>query len=120
MLQGKRARLALQSSVIGRDVSRVRQSSTYTGQTTTVVKAPWLAGETGGQYVAHQRLAYRSAQLRTVRYQLAPEFVDLEVGDLVRLVDAELSIDGPAYLSTLEIDASRILGTFTLYDPVAR
>ncbi|MBT7371888.1 MAG: c-type cytochrome biogenesis protein CcmI [Gammaproteobacteria bacterium] len=33
---------------------------------------------------------------------------------------AAVSIDGPAYLSTLEIDASRIVGTFSLYEPVQR
>lgn len=95
-------------------------SSTHTGQTTQTIKAPWLAGETGAQYVAHQRLSYRSAQIRSVRYELTPEFIELEVGDLVRLVDPSVSIDGPAYLSTLEIDASRIVGTFSLYEPVLR
>ena len=120
MVQSVRARLAQESSVPGRAISRVQQASTYTGQTTTTIKAPWLAGETGAQYVAHQKLAYRAAQIRTVRYQLAAEFVELEVGDLVRLVDPAVSIDGPAYLSTLEIDASRIVGTFSLYEPVQR
>ena len=120
MMQGKRARLAQQSSIVGQAISRVRQSATYSGQTTTTIKAPWLAGETGGQYVAHQRLAFRSAQLRTVRYQLSAEFVELEVGDLVHLVDTDVSIDGPAYLSTLTLDGSRIVGTFTLYEPVQR
>lgn len=120
MIQSIRARLALESSVPGRPISRVGMSSTHTGQTTQTIKAPWLAGETGAQYVAHQRLAYRSAQIRSVRYELTPEFIELEVGDLVRLVDASVSIDGPAYLSTLSIDASRIVGTFSLYEPVLR
>ena len=120
MLQGHRARLAQQSSLAGQILSRVQQSPTHQGQTTQTVKAPWLAGETGAHYVATQRLAFQSAQLRTVRYELRPEFVELEVGDLLRLVDHELSIDGPAYLSTLEIDRSRVVGTFTLYDPVQR
>jgi hypothetical protein len=120
MMQGLRARLAQESSVVGRQISRVQQSPTHSGQTTTTIKAPWLSGETGGQYVAHQHLAHRSAQIRTVRYQLAPEFLDLEVGDLVRLTDPEVSIDGPAYLSTLEIGEARIVGTFSLYEPVTR
>ena len=120
MLQGQRARLAQQSSLVGQALSRVQQASVYSGQTTQTIKAPWLAGETGGQYVAHQRLAFQSAQIRTVRYQLAAEFIELEVGDLVRLVDSEVSIDGPAYLSTLEIDQSRIVGTFSLFEPVQR
>ena len=120
MLQGQRARLAQQSSLVGQALSRVQQAAVYSGQTTQTIKAPWLAGETGGQYVAHQRLAFQSAQIRTVRYQLAAEFIELEVGDLVRLVDSEVSIDGPAYLSTLEIDQSRIIGTFSLFEPVQR
>lgn len=120
MLQGQRARLAQQSSLVGQALSRVQQASVYSGQTTQTVRAPWLSGETGGQYVAHQRLAFQSAQIRTVRYQLAAEFIELEVGDLVRLVDSEVSIDGPAYLSTLEIDQSAIVGTFSLFEPVQR
>lgn len=120
MVQSVRARLALESSVPGQIISRVQQVKTHTGQTTQTIKAPWLAGETGAQYVAHQQLAYRAAQIRAVRYQLASEFVELEVGDLVRLVDSSVSIDGPAYLSTLEIDESRIVGTFSLYEPVQR
>lgn len=120
MIQSIRARLAQESSVPSRPISRVGMSSTHTGQTTQTIKAPWLAGETGAQYVAHQRLSYRSAQIRSVRYELTPEFIELEVGDLVRLVDPSVSIDGPAYLSTLEIDASRIVGTFSLYEPVLR
>lgn len=120
MLQGQRARLAQESSVVGQMLSRVQSAKVASGQTTTTVKAPWLAGETGGQYVAHTRLAYQAAQIRTVRYRLAPEFLELEVGDLVHLVDPEVSIDGPAYLSTLEIDTSAIVGTFSLYEPVTR
>jgi hypothetical protein len=120
MLQGQRARLAQESSVVGQLLSRVQSADVAAGQTTTTIKAPWLAGETGGQYVAHQRLAYQAAQIRTVRYRLAPEFLELEVGDLVRLVDPEVYIDGPAYLSTLEIDTSAIVGTFSLYEPVSR
>jgi hypothetical protein len=120
MLQGQRARLAQESSVVGQLLSRVQSADVAAGQTTTTIKAPWLAGETGGQYVAHQRLAYQAAQIRTVRYRLAPEFLELEVGDLVRLVDPEVHIDGPAYLSTLEIDASAIVGTFSLFEPVSR
>jgi hypothetical protein len=120
MVQGHRARLAQQSSVAGQILSRVQQSPTHQGQTTQTIKAPWLAGQTGAHYVATQRIAFKSAQLRTVRYELRSEFVELEVGDLVRLIDFELAIDGPAYLSTLEIDGSRISGTFTLYDPVQR
>lgn len=120
MLQGQRARLAQQSSVVGQLLSRVQSAEVSSGQTTTTIRAPWLAGETGGQYVAHTRLAYQAAQIRTVRYRLAPEFLELEVGDLVHLVDPEVSIDGPAYLSTLEIDTSAIVGTFSLYEPVTR
>lgn len=120
MLQGQRARLAQQSSLVGQALSRVQQASVYSGQTTQTVRAPWLSGETGGQYVAHQRLAFQSSQIRTVRYQLAAEFIELEVGDLVRLVEPEVSIDGPAYLSTLEIDQSAIVGTFSLFEPVQR
>ena len=120
MLQGQRARLAQESSVVGQLLSRVQSADVAAGQTTTTIKAPWLAGETGGQYVAHQRLAYQAAQIRTVRYRLAPEFLELEVGDLVRLVDPEVYIDGPAYLSTLEIDSSAIVGTFSLFEPVSR
>ena len=120
MIQGTRARLAQESSVVGQLLSRVQSAEVAAGQTTTTIKAPWLAGETGGQYVAHQRLAYQAAQIRTVRYRLAPEFLELEVGDLVRLVDTEIHVDGPAYLSTLEIDASAIVGTFSLYEPVSR
>ena len=66
------------------------------------------------------RLALRAAQVRTVSYRLAPEFVALEVGDLVRLVDPELSIDAPAYLSTLSMQDGQIEGTFSIYDPVQR
>ena len=120
MLQGQRARLAQESSVVGQLLSRVQSAEVASGQTTTTIRAPWLAGETGGQYVAHTRLAYQAAQIRTVRYRLAPEFLELEVGDLVHLVDPEVSIDGPAYLSTLEIDTSAIVGTFSLYEPVTR
>ena len=120
MLQGQRARLAQESSVVGQLLSRVQSADVPAGQTTKTIRAPWLAGETGGQYVAHQRLAYQAAQIRTVRYRLAPEFIELEVGDLVRLVDPEVHIDGPAYLSTLEIDSSAIVGTFSFFEPVSR
>lgn len=106
--------------MVGQLLSRVQSAEVAGGQTATTIKAPWLAGETGGQYVAHTRLAYQAAQIRTVRYRLAPEYLELEVGDLVHLVDPKVSIDGPAYLSTLEIDTSAIVGTFSLYEPVTR
>ena len=133
MVQARRAELAQRSSTADRALSAVYQSSGNTATSVQTIKAPWLAprtvpdlrtdragGSSGAHYVAHQRLALRSAQIRTVTYALAPEFVALEVGDLVRLVDAELSIDAPAYLSTLSLQDGRVEGTFSIYDPVLR
>lgn len=133
MVQARRAELAQRSSTADRALSAVYQSSNNTATSVQTIKAPWLTprtipdfrteragGSSGAHYVAHQRLALRSAQIRTVTYALAPEYVALEVGDLVRLVDAELSIDAPAYLSTLSLRDGRVEGTFSVYDPVLR
>ena len=133
MVQARRADLALRSSTADRALSAVQQAAGLTSTSVQTIKAPWLAprqipdfrasragGSAGAHYVAHQRLALRAAQVRTVSYRLAPEFVALEVGDLVRLVDPELSIDAPAYLSTLSMQDGQIEGTFSIYDPVQR
>jgi hypothetical protein len=119
MVQGQRAKLAKRSAYPSRLFSKIRQTS-IDGNEKTIIRAPWLAGQAGGHYVANMRLAARAAQLRTITYRLAPEYVELEAGDLVRIVDAEVSIDGPAYLSTLTIGDGVVLGTFTIYDPIMR
>lgn len=131
---GRRASLARESSVASRALSRVTRDERAVVPSVETIKAPWLAARprvgaaassrpssnVGAHYVAHQRLALRSSQIRTVEYDLAPEFVELEVGDLLHLIDPAVSIDGPAYLTTLSISDGRVRGRFSLYDPVLR
>lgn len=133
-LRGRRADLARESSVASRALSRVTRAERAVVPSVETIKAPWLAARprvgtsassrqssnVGAHYVAHQRLALRSSQIRTVEYDLAPEFVELEVGDLLHLIDPAVSIDGPAYLTTLSISDGRVRGRFSLYDPVLR
>jgi len=78
MVQARRAELAQRSSTADRALSAVYQSSGNTATSVQTIKAPWLAprtvpdlrtdragGSSGAHYVAHQRLALRSAQIRT-------------------------------------------------------
>jgi hypothetical protein len=120
MLQSTRAELAQDSARLDRLTSRVAQTDRADELNVETIRAAWLDSGSGAHYVAHQKLAARAAQLRTITYRLAPEYVELEAGDLVRIVDAEVSIDGPAYLSTLTIGDGVVLGTFTIYDPIMR